>query len=97
MPSRFNIRSAAVAKSSFSQESKSVVVQESGVAIEEERGSPVASAPAPSLSPLSKYEISYGEHRQVVKANDELEARALFNDQNKMWPSPKAVQVTLVK
>jgi hypothetical protein len=77
---------------------KTNVVSEGGVAIEEERDSGKKFVAEPAAGgTLKLFDVVYQDHKARIKANDENEARAIFNDQIKKWPSPKAVTVTEVK
>lgn len=42
-------------------------------------------------SPL--FRVTHGDFSQEIHADDENEARALFNDFRKVWPSPREVAV----
>jgi hypothetical protein len=48
---------------------------------------PVAPPPARQLK---RYRVTLNEHSLVVEAENENDARAIFNDTRKEWPSPRA-------
>ena len=66
--------------------------------IEEPKPSPaqVAAAAQPRPEELPKFNVSWGEHKAVIRARDSREAWALFCDSIKVWPSPKTGKVEQV-
>jgi hypothetical protein len=45
---------------------------------------------APPTGELRTFEVEFNDHKATVQARDENEARAIFNDARKEWPSPRA-------
>lgn len=41
---------------------------------------------------MPTFEVTHGEHSDLIVADHALDARAAFNDKRKVWPSPKAVK-----
>ena len=58
---------------------------------------PPIEARSDSKGDKKKFAVTFGDVTKTIEARDANEARALFNDANKSWPSPKAVQVVEAK
>lgn len=75
--------------------------QEGNVAIEEEHDeapkAPKVDPRVPLPEGMKKYRLEYAGQSGEVVAASEIDARAIFNDAIKKWPSPKAVTVTEIK
>jgi hypothetical protein len=62
----------------------------------EDPKAPPIEARSDSKSEKKRFNVTFGNVTKTIDARDANEARALFNDANKSWPSPKAVQVVEV-
>ena len=52
---------------------------------------------AAAQSKMPQWKVTHGDVKKIVTAPNENDARAIFNDSCKKWPSPKLVKVEKVE